>query len=487
MAATGFVTHVREARRSTLWLVAAYVVSFELIGGLALMLVMPLWDPERMLLANPVGYFARYGLPMALVALGLFAWLYRSHSQTVARALQIGDASRIADARFVRIAEEQCIAQGVRAPRFGIIEVPQPNALAVGDGPQRGLIAVTRGLLDHLDDEELAAVLAHEIAHIRCGDTQVLAANHALMRTAVLMQVNNAFRFDDWRHLAIPLLLPPFMVMMLASGFITMCSMKLAREARRGINLSRDFAADAASVRATHYPDALISALHKLGGRGGFTNSDIYEDILFEGRSAGDGGSHPDVSARIEALHRLAGEMIDVNRIRRDSRNIDMASGGAGIRRPLAGFGRRGLDPAAVLARQGAALDIPAPPPPRERTKPPEMKNDAVLKLMFSDFAAWKRYNALCTDYYEWRENDDRNFLGLKPDLRIPVAACFAFLLVIYWPANGDIKSLAYRFSPTAWADLGASLHTGPTCEGSSYPDGTCMESPKVQIKTYSN
>lgn len=485
MAATGFVSHVAEARRSTLWLIAAYVLSFEMIGGLALMIVMPLWDPERLLLANPVGYFARYGLPMALVALVLFAWLYRAHSRIVARVLQIEDVSRLAEPRFVRIAEEQCLAQGVRNPRFGIIEAPQLNALAVGNGPQRGLIAVTRGLLDHLDDEELAAVLAHEVAHIRNGDTQVLAANHALMRTAVLLQVNNAFRFDDWRQLAIPLLLPPFMVMMLASGFITMCSMKLAREARRGINLSRDFEADAAAVRATHFPDALISALHKVGGRGGFANSDVCEDILFEGRSAGDGGSHPDVSERIEALHRLAGDMIEPGRVRRDSRNVDPAGDPAAAHRPTGAFGRRGLDSATVLARRATGLAIPAPPPPRERIKPPEMKNDEILKLMFTDFAAWKRYNAQCIDYYEWRESDDRDFLGLKPELRIPVAACFAFLLVLYWPANGDLKTLAYRFSPTAYADFGAEIHDSARCPGKITVDGKCKTGPDVQIKTW--
>lgn len=479
MAATGFVTHVRDARRSTAILVAAYVIAFELMGGLALMLVLPLFDPDRILLANPIGYFARYGLPMALAALGVFFWLYRSHSRTVSRALQVADASRISDARFIRIAEEQCTAQGVRVPRFGIIEEPQPNALAVGDGPQHGLLAVTRGLLDHLDDEELAAVLAHEVAHIRNGDTQVLAANHALMRTAVLLQVNNGFRFEDWRQVLIPLLLPPFMVMMLLSGFITMCSMKLAREARRGINLSRDFVADAAAVRATHFPDALISALHKVSGRGGFTNSDPYEDILFEGRSAGDGGSHPDVSARIEALHRLAGAMIDVSRVRRDTRKLDFASGGSGIRAPIAGFGRRGLDPAAVLARQGTGLNIPPPPPPRERVKPPTLKNDEVLKLMFTDFAAWKKHTAHCTDYYEWRESDGRNLLGLKPELRIPVAAAFAFLLVIYWPANGDIKGFAYRFSPTAWADFGKEVHAGG--RHMCYSEGKKRECPKQE------
>lgn len=477
MSATGFVTHVRDARRSTAILVAAYVIAFELIGGLAMMLVLPFVDPTRILLADPIGYFARYGLPMALVALGLFVWLYRTHSRVVVRALQVADASRISDARFIRIAEEQCTAQGVRMPRFGIIEVPQLNALTVGDGPQHGLIAVTRGLLDHLDDEELAAVLAHEVAHIRNGDTQVLAANHALMRTAVLLQVNNAFRFEDWRQLLIPLLLPPLMVMMLLSGFITMCSMKLAREARRGINLSRDFIADVAAVRATHYPDALVSALHKLVDRGDFAGCEGYEDILFEGRSAGDGGSHPDVTERIAALHRLAGSMIDLSRVRRDTRKLDFGSGGGGIGRPLGGFGRRGLDPAAVLARQGAGLVIPAPPPQRERIKPPILKNDEVLKLMFTDFAAWKRHTALCTDYYEWRENDGRNFLGLKPELRLPVAACIAFLVVLYWPTNGDIKGLAYRFSPTGWADIGSEIQANSGfCSGPGYPDGKCHD-----------
>lgn len=461
MAATGFVTHVKQARRATVWLVLAYIVAFELIGGLALMIFQPLWDPSHILLADPIGYFARYGLPMAVVALGVFAWLYNAHARVVARALNIADASRIKDARFIRIAEEQCIAQGISNPRFGVIEKPQPNALAVGTGPRHGLIAVTRGLLDHLDDEELAAVIAHEVAHIRAGDTQVLAANHALMRTAVLMQVNNALRFDDWRALAIPLLLPPFMVIILLSGFITMCCMKLAREARRGINLSRDFAADAAAVRATHFPDALISALHKLGGRGAFANSDVYEDILFEGRSAGDGGSHPDVSERIEALHRLAGSMIDVSRVRRDTRNLDMASGGTAIRAPLAGFGRRGLDAASVLARQGEKMDVVSAPPRAAPIKPPQINNDQLLKMMFTDFAGWKRHVALCTDYYEWRESDDRNFLGLKPELRIPVAACFAFLLVIYWPSNGDYAKMAYRFSPTAFADMGAEIQNG--------------------------
>ncbi|HUQ13853.1 MAG TPA: M48 family metallopeptidase [Novosphingobium sp.] len=467
MAEAGFVTHVRAARRSVGWMVAAYVLAFEMVAGLAGILIIGLWDPLNTLLANPLGYFVRYGLPMGLIAGLVFALLYLRHAEAIEKLLAVVPADGRSERRFVQIAEAQCIAQGIRAPRFGVIEVPQINALAVGDGPARGLIAVTRGMLDHLDDEELAAVLAHEAAHIRHGDTRVLAANHALMRTAVALQVNNPLRFEDWRILILPLLLPPFMVILLASGFITMISMRIAREARRGINLSRDFAADAAAVRATHFPDALISALHKAGGRGGFANAEGCEDVLFEGKSAGDGGSHPDVAERIAALHRIAGSMIDVARVRRDTR--DEAP------RAAVGFGRRGLTAETALAARAAGLDIPPPPPAPVRVKPPRKSQQELNRLLFSDFKAYKAYIRAWNDYSEWRESDDRDLFGLRPEMRIPVAAVFAFLLIFHWPADRDYRAFAYKFSPQAWADVGEQTKLGSTfCSGPSYPDGTC-------------
>ena len=469
MAETGFVTHVRAARRNVAWMVAAYVLAFQMVGGLAGILFIGLWDPDNTLLANPLGYFARYGVPMALIAGGLFAWLYSRHAEAIAKALKIEPASPLKDRRLLVIAEQQCIAQGIRKPRFGVIEVPQLNALAVGEGPDRGLIAVTRGLLDHCDDEELAAVLAHEAAHIRFGDTRVLAANHALMRTAVAIQVNNPLRFEDWRMLLLPLLLPPFMVILLASGFLTMVSMRIAREARRGINLARDFAADAAAVRATHFPDALISALHKVGGRSAFENAGQCEDILFDGKSAGDGGCHIDVSERIAALHRLAGSMIDPLRVRRDTRQE------AGPARVGGGFGRRGLTAETALAARAAHLDIPPPPPPPVREKPQLLSQKELNRLLFTDFKAYKAYVAAWHDYSEWRESDDRDLFGLRPEMRIPVMACLAFLLVLHWPSDGDYRTMAYKFSPQAWADVGIKMQANPTfCSGPSYPDGKC-------------
>jgi hypothetical protein len=191
MAVHGYVTHAAYNRRLTVALAAAYVVAFEVIAVFCLTWFLLIWDHEHTVLSNPAGYALRYAAPVALITGLVFWWLYRGHADAVARSLDVRLVERAQEPRFVAIAEEQCTALGVRLPRFGIIEADEPNALTVGEGPNAGLIAVTRGLLATLDDDELAAVLAHEASHIRHGDTKVLAANHALMRTAVILQTHN--------------------------------------------------------------------------------------------------------------------------------------------------------------------------------------------------------------------------------------------------------------------------------------------------------
>jgi heat shock protein HtpX len=449
--ATGYVTHAKENRQQ-LWLVLAlYALSIQLIGGLVAMLFIGVFDPANQLLVNPIGYFARYGLPMSLVGVAMFIWLYRAHADDIVKKLDIVPTSRIDEPRFVRVAEEQCIALGVRVPRFGIIETPEPNALAVGEGPSRGLIAVTRGLLDELDDDELGAVIAHEASHIRNGDTKVLAANHALMRTAVHLQVNNPLRFEDWRQLLLPLVLPPFMLIMLLSGMITMTSMQIARMARRGLKLSRDHIADGEAVRVTHRPDALHSALMKIGGRGAFAGSSRFDELLFDGRADGEGATHPAVVDRLTAISTLGRDLMTPGRPRRDTRtNVPVQA-----RAPL--FGRK-IDPRQFRAK---------PPVEPKIMKPMELTNDELTKLMFNDWKGYKLHIAQCTAWYEWRESDKRNFLGLKPEMRLPVAGMVALLLTLYWPSDGDYARFAYRFSPSAWSNLMGSDSGGTFCSGS--------------------
>ncbi|WP_225206330.1 M48 family metalloprotease [Novosphingobium huizhouense] len=462
--AKGYTTHAAEARRHVAFYLAAYVLAFELIGAFALVVPLLMFDEQHTILTDPLGYALRYALPLAALAALVFRHVYRGHAEAVRSALDIRVVDRSAEPRFVTIVEAQCTALGVRFPRFGVIEIDAPNALTVGEGPVRGLIAVTRGLLDRLDDDELAAVLAHEASHIRNGDTRMLAANHALMRTAVQLQVNNPLRLEDWRQMLIPLFLPPFLPILLAGSMATMLSMKLAFAARRGIKLSRDHVADGEAVRVTQYPEALIDALNKVGGRGQFTGSRRIEALLFDGPSDGD-GSHPPVAERLHAIATLGKALMMPGRSRRDTRAEQRV-------RPR--FGQRGA--AAAAAVPSGAMHFPTDADGRPLTQPPT-PTLALQALWFTDRPAYNRWRDATIAWFEWRASDQRNLLGLTPRMLIPLVSVTAFLFVFHWPTDNDPAKFVQTFSPARVVAMFHDVNANPTfCSGPSYPDGTCRQ-----------
>ncbi|QOZ70842.1 M48 family metalloprotease [Bradyrhizobium arachidis] len=454
MAVHGYVTHAAHNRRFTALLVLGYVLAFEIIGAFALTMILLSADHEHTILTDPAGYALRYALPIAIVAGFVFWWIYSSHAKAVTKVLGVRIVTREDEPRFVAIAEEQCTALGVRLPRFGIIEASEPNAVTAGEGPTQGLIAVTRGLLDLLDDDELAAVLAHEASHIRHGDTRLLAANHALMRTAIIMQMNNPLRFEDWRQMVIAVLIPPMLLLMLASSAMTSLSMRLSRAARRGLKLSRDHVADGEAIRVTHFPEALLSAIAKVSDRGCFVGSDRVEGLLFDGRADHEGGSHPSATDRIEAIGHLGGELMNPARQRRDTRVPA---------RPV--FGRRPRIEAAT------AYPLDASGRPLERPRPPSRH---PLLLYFTDHELYMQWHNACVAWTEWQLNERRNVLGVMPKLMIPLGLAFAAVLYLYWPKDGNLSKLASLMNPAGMVDIARMTNSGPFCSGPSYPDGKC-------------
>ena len=457
MAVHGYITHAAHNRRFTAWLILGYIAAFELVGAFALMLPLLMFDHEHTILSNPAGYAVRYAIPIAALAGFMFWRMYRGHARAVTHALGVRIVSRQDEPRFVHLAEEQCTALGVRLPRFGIIEADEPNAVTVGEGPARGLIAVTRGLLDQLDDDELAAVLAHEASHIRQGDTKLLAANHALMRTAVIMQTHNPLRFENWRQMILPMLMPPMLLIMLAGSAATMLSMRLARAARRGLKLGRDYVADGEAIRVTHFPEALASAIGKIGGRGAFCGSARVEGLLFDGPADHEGGSHPAINDRIDAINTLGRELMNSARSRRDSRVPA---------RPVFGRRPRTISSNYPLDASGRPLEEPRPP-----------KGGAWLLFLTDREAFWQWQNA-CIAWQEWRPSDRRNAIGLAPKLIIPLGATCVLLLVMYWPANGNLSKLISRFNPADMVEIARMTNSGPFCVGPSYPDKKCRGQP---------
>lgn len=441
-AAKGYVTHAQKNQRRIAAMVLAYVLSFELIGAFTLTLVLLFVDPDHTILTNPIGYAARYGLPLAILSALIFWLLYRGHAGMVARRLAVQFVSCDEEPRFVAIAEEQCTALGVRLPRFGVIEVPEPNAVTVGEGPARGMIAVTRGLLDLLDDDELAGVLAHEASHIRQGDTAVFAANHALMRTAVVLQAYNVLRLEDWRLLIFPLFLPCVMTLVLASGAVMMPALQLARFARRGIKLARDHVADGEAIRVTHFPDALIGALRKVGGRGAFAGSYAVEELLFDGLADREGGTHPAVEDRLAAITMLAGDLMAPGRQRRDTRQAHSAPAQR----------RRARHSQDAYPRDGAGRVL----------QKPELPLLSALILYFRDRDAYLDYETACIDWQAWRVDDRRNAFGIAPKMMLPVAATLVFITVFHWPADGNFARFVHVFNPATLVEVAHKLNAGP-------------------------
>ncbi len=167
----------------------------------------------------------------------------------------------------------------------------------------------------------------------------------------------------------------------------------------------------------------------------------------------------------LETIARLGKELMQPGRPRRDIRSPELRPADS---RPQ--FGRK-LDPASFRA---------FPPLPAEKPrKPRQLTQDELVKLMLTDWKTYKVYIAACNNYYEWRESDQRNFLGLKPGMRVPVAAMAAFVLVLYFPGDGDWQKFANRLSPGFFSEvLGPSSGTfsATSCSPGNMADGQCAE-----------
>lgn len=332
MQATGLRTHGWNTALRSILLLAGF--PFLLVAmGYALALFLVAWDAPSV----AKGFAQAWRLlptiiPLALVVAGLwFLIAWRANL----RILEIASgAKRVQDPRdeprLWRLAEELCIARGMRLPRLSVIESPARNAFAAGLTPDRSMVAVTRGLMDALDDRELSAVLAHELAHIRNGDARlgVIATVFCGVITLVTDGVWNILK--AMRHVrlgrggssssssssnrssgnsggagvAVVLILVAIVIAVMAHVLAIVLRMALSR--------NREYLADAGAVEMTQDADAMISALRKVAQRPQLPEVAEQVRALFLhdralSRNVGWFATHPPIERRIEALVRYAG------------------------------------------------------------------------------------------------------------------------------------------------------------------------------------
>lgn len=162
-----------------------------------------------------------------------------------------------------RLVENLCITAGLPLPRIYIIEESQPNAFATGRNPKKGVIAVTRGLLERLDRSELEGVIAHELAHI--GNRDILLSTIVVVLVGVVVLITDFFfRFAFWgggRRSSGGK--GNLFVVLLALGMAILAPI-LATMMRMAISRRREYLADVSGALLTRYPEGLAGALEKI-------------------------------------------------------------------------------------------------------------------------------------------------------------------------------------------------------------------------------
>lgn len=165
--------------------------------------------------------------------------------------------------RLYRMVENLAITTGMPMPKVYVVDDPAPNAFATGRDPDHAHVAATTGILDLMEDRELEAVIAHEMGHVRNYDIRVMMIVFGLVSAIGLIAdvLARAFWFGGDNRPSNPV----FLIVGIVAALIAPIVAILIQAA---ISRQREYLADATGAMTTRDPEALASALEKLGQAG---------------------------------------------------------------------------------------------------------------------------------------------------------------------------------------------------------------------------
>jgi len=266
--------------------------------------------------AASVPIFAGVVILSLLVAVGtLYAGDSLVLAASQAREVGEGDAPQL-----INVVRELAIAADVPMPRVYVIDDSAPNAFATGRDPQHASVAITTGLLDKLDREELQGVIGHELSHVRNYDIRFTLLVGVLVGSVALL-ADMFLRFTFWgggrsrsRSGGGGGVQALIFVLALALAILAPIAARLVQLA---VSRQREYLADASSVEVTRNPRGLERALLKIAG-----DKEVLEVAnratqhlyivnpikKFEQRASGLFSTHPPIIDRVNRLRALTGE-----------------------------------------------------------------------------------------------------------------------------------------------------------------------------------
>src|SRR5690242_11867512 len=319
MAAYGLYSHIQSnRRRSIALLVGLFFLVYLLVFAGALL-------AEALTTDAPLDYLVRAALfdltkALPFATIGTIVWIlvaYKFHQSMIDAVTGGHEVTRAEEPRLYNLLENLCISRGITMPKLKIADDVALNAFATGLNEKQYSITVTRGLMNALNDREMEAVLGHELTHIRNGDVRMLVI--AVVIAGVIsffgemifrLFFQNAYyggrrsSGDGDRKGGAGAAIIIGLVLIAVAWILSIVI-------RFALSRRREYLADAGSVELTKNPDAMISALRKIEGRGELhaANSAVMEMCIDNPREgfADIFATHPSVDDRVDALVKFAG------------------------------------------------------------------------------------------------------------------------------------------------------------------------------------
>ena len=316
MAAYGLYTHIQSnKRRSIALLVGLFFLVYLLVYAGALTGEALTNDAPLDVLMRAALRDSLYAAPWATLGTALWIFIaYKFHQSMIDAVTGGREVTRQEEPRLYNLLENLCISRGITMPKLKVIEDDSLNAFATGMNEKQYSITVTSGLINSLDDAEIESVLGHELTHIRNGDVRMLViaviiagviAFFAELVFRLMFQSGLSWRSrssGDRKGAGVAILIA---VVLIAVAWILSIVIRFA------LSRQREYLADSGSVELTKNPDAMISALRKIEGRGELpgATSAVMEMCIDNPRGGFSNvfDTHPPIDARVAALVKFAG------------------------------------------------------------------------------------------------------------------------------------------------------------------------------------
>jgi heat shock protein HtpX len=319
IAKTDFLSAQRQNRRATMVLLVVLTLVAGAFGYLIGWTIEAFGQSGNANNAS-ILFLSGFGIVAALVLMGMsVVWSGVSLAFGDKMLMHLADAHEVTPEQepvLHNVVEEMAIASGMPKPRVFVMEVDALNAFATGMSPQHGVIAVTRGLMQRLNREELQGVVGHEMSHIANADTRYMAVVGVTVGLIALVAqlILRSLRFvgsgnsRERKGGGAALIL---LVVLIVVAILAPIAAKLVQLA---VSRQREYLADATSVQFTRNPAGLISALNKLDAAAapfhGASEATQHLFIVNPMRSFGEKASalwatHPATAQRIDRLRHL--------------------------------------------------------------------------------------------------------------------------------------------------------------------------------------